>query len=126
MYRLVIFFFQFTFIVFHSQDYTAIKDIKTCNNGIIQKSKSLETISAEFEEVIYSKFFNNPKISKGEFWFKMADNIRWEHKEPYKQIIIFNGKDIKQRSNQSNISTDSNSKVILKKNEIINYQFNKI
>ena len=113
MYKLILFFFQLSFITFFSQGYTPIKDVEVCNNGIMDKSATLRTMSADFEQIIYSDFFNNPKTSTGKIWFKMSDKIRWEHVEPIQQIIIIDGDNIQQKSD--NTKPSKNSTMVLKK-----------
>jgi outer membrane lipoprotein-sorting protein len=113
MYKLILFFFQLSFITFFSQEYVPIKNIEVCNSGIVDKSATLNTMSADFEQIIYSDFFNTPKKSTGKIWFKMNDKVRWEHFEPNEQIIIIDGDNIQQKS--ANSKPSKSSTMVLKK-----------
>uniref|UniRef100_UPI00404B53D1 LolA family protein n=1 Tax=Fluviicola sp. TaxID=1917219 RepID=UPI00404B53D1 len=73
------------------QSFTKISNSSTCKAKINAKAKETKSISADFEEVMYSSMFKTPKKAKGKLLYKDPSKIRWEHISPKKQIILIDG-----------------------------------
>ncbi|MBU0513157.1 MAG: outer membrane lipoprotein carrier protein LolA [Proteobacteria bacterium] len=48
----------------------------------------IKTISARFVQIKRLKILNRPLISKGRFFFKAPDSIRWEYVSPVRSVLI--------------------------------------
>ncbi len=57
---------------------------------------SVTTVCSEFEQERRMAFLADPLISKGMIVFRKPDTVRWETTQPYRSILIANGKDVAQ------------------------------
>src|SRR6056297_3531003 len=58
-----------------------------------QKAKKIQTITSDFIQKKHMDYLTVTIKSKGSFWFKKENYLRWEYKEPFLyKIVIKNGK----------------------------------
>ena len=86
-----VFLFFFKFSLFSQLvGYTEVKDLNVLNGKINENSKKINTIMSDFTQEKKLEYLNELIVSKGKFWFKKENNLRWEYTEPYKYIIVLN------------------------------------
>lgn len=80
-----------------AQDFKNVADVEAVMQKLMQTSKSTQSVSAKFTQEKTMSIVPNPIVSKGLFFFKQPEQIRWEYQSPFKQLmIIANGKVIVQ------------------------------
>jgi outer membrane lipoprotein-sorting protein len=105
----------FTSVFAHSQNYTAIGDIKELEKRLLDNSKTITTIVADFVQEKHLSFIDEKIISNGKFWLKDANSVRWEYSEPFSHIIIIHNEKFKTRDGRGKISSfDVNSNPVFK------------
>lgn len=53
-----------------------------------QKSRSVETVQADFIQEKHLKILSKPLISKGVLYFKSPRSLRWEYESPIKSVLL--------------------------------------
>ena len=90
-----------------------VKDIESFKEKLAKMAESTSTISCDFVQEKYLAVLSQKIISKGRFYFKKENNIRWEYTSPYKYLIIIS-------NNQLFISDDkSQNRYDLKSNKML-------
>ncbi len=100
--------------------YKKISDIKILEKKVREFSQSVNTIMSDFVQVKHLDALEVKIESKGKFWFKKENYLRWEYTAPYKYIIAIN-KDkfiIKNEGKKQEYNTESN-KVFKEINNLI-------
>lgn len=92
---------------------TGFKEIQNIEKVKTELSKLTEittTIQSQFIQEKHLSFLTENIISKGEFYFKNPNQLRWEYSEPFEYIIVFNDKNIfiKDEDKISTFDTESN------------------
>lgn len=70
------------------EPYQPVKDIESFKVKLAKMAESTSTISCDFVQEKYLVVLSQKIVSKGQFYFKKANNIRWEYTSPYKYLII--------------------------------------
>jgi outer membrane lipoprotein carrier protein len=70
-------------------------------NRIRQAASNVQTLAGEFTQEKHLKMLENPSISKGRFFYKNPDCLRWEVYEPVSMGFIVNGDKGKRWQGQS-------------------------
>ncbi len=93
-----------------SQDFTPVKDLALLEEKINASAANIESIKSDFIQKKQLEYLNETIVSKGQFWFKKENQLRWAYQEPYEYaIILSNGKFIiKDESNVSEHDIESN------------------
>ena len=65
-----------------------LKDVESFKEKLAKMSESTTTISCDFVQEKNLVVLSQKIISKGRFYFKKDNNIRWEYSSPYKYLII--------------------------------------
>jgi outer membrane lipoprotein-sorting protein len=65
-----------------------LKDIESFKVKLAKMAESTSTISCDFVQEKYLVILSQKIVSKGRFYFKKENNIRWEYTSPYKYLII--------------------------------------
>lgn len=68
-----------------------LKDIESFKSKLAKMAESTSTISCDFVQEKYLIVLSQKIVSKGRFYFKKGNNIRWEYTSPYKYLIIISG-----------------------------------
>ena len=103
--------FIFTGILYAQEnDFKEIKDIDKAKTELAKLSENTATIQSKFIQEKHLSFLTENIISKGEFYFKSPNQLRWEYSEPFEYIIVFNNKNIiiKDEDKISTYDTESN------------------
>jgi outer membrane lipoprotein-sorting protein len=58
---------------------------------ISSQSGNIETIHSSFIQKKQLQFLDETIVSKGEFWFRKENSLRWAYREPYPYAIIIQG-----------------------------------
>lgn len=102
-----------------SQDFKEISDPTSCKKKLENKSKETKTITASFQEMIYSSMYNNPKTGSGSLKYKKEGKIRWEKTEPQAEVILINGGSIRMQQDGKEISNAVNNRIAKKMQELM-------
>jgi outer membrane lipoprotein-sorting protein len=65
-----------------------VKDVESFKERLAKMAESTSTISCDFVQEKYLVVLSQKIISKGRFYFKKENNIRWEYTSPYNYLII--------------------------------------
>lgn len=71
-----------------------VSDIDNTKIKLEQLTAQTSTIQSKFIQEKHLSFLTENIISKGEFYFKSPDFLRWEYTEPFEYIIVFTDKNI--------------------------------
>lgn len=90
--------------------FNKVQDIEKVKSELSKLTENTSTIQSQFIQEKHLSFLTENIISKGEFYFKSPDKLRWEYSEPFEYIIVFNDKNIliKDGSKISTFDTESN------------------
>ncbi|UTW63677.1 outer membrane lipoprotein carrier protein LolA [bacterium SCSIO 12741] len=79
----------------HAQNtWTAVSDKAEFKNKVQQSTNGLKTLMADFVQEKHLSFLEETVTSTGVFYFKKANQVRWEYKEPNAYFILINDKTI--------------------------------
>lgn len=59
-------------------------------DGIRGAAEQVATLSAEFEQAKHLPILARPLVSRGVFYFRKPDSLRWEYREPVRSILLLN------------------------------------
>lgn len=87
-----------------------VNDINKVKSELSKLTDNTSTIQSQFIQEKHLSFLTENIISKGKFYFKSPDKLRWEYSEPFEYIIVFNDKNIfiKDEAKISTFDTESN------------------
>jgi outer membrane lipoprotein-sorting protein len=85
------------------ESFKPMSDIEAFKSKLIAMSGSSNTITSDFIQEKNLSILSEKIISRGQFFFKKQNNIRWEYSEPYRYLIIIS-------NNQLYIRDDRNQK----------------
>ncbi|MEJ6584160.1 MAG: outer membrane lipoprotein carrier protein LolA [Crocinitomicaceae bacterium] len=114
MHRLFLFILLFSASAAFGQQFSKSENVASVKSKIDNKAKETKSISADFEEVMYSSMFNTPKKAKGKLLYKDPSKIRWEHTSPNKKIILINGAKARFQENGKEVTNPTANKVVKK------------
>ncbi len=91
--------------------YVKVNDIKQLEAKLNENSNKNNTIQSDFVQNKTIEYLDETIVSKGKFWFKKSNNLRWEYNEPFNYIItIKDGKfTIKDGNKISNYDINTNA-----------------
>ncbi|MBA3704718.1 MAG: outer membrane lipoprotein carrier protein LolA [Bacteroidetes bacterium] len=67
-----------------------VKDTSAFKQKMETQSKLIHTIESDFTQEKYLSVMSEKIISKGHFYFKKINMLRWEYNEPYNYLIVIN------------------------------------
>ena len=114
MHRLFLFILLFTASATFGQQFSKSENVASVKSKINKKAKETKSISADFEEVMYSSMFNTLKKAKGKLLYKDPSKIRWEHISPTKKIILIDGAKARFQENGKEVTNPTANKVVKK------------
>lgn len=77
--------------LFAQADFQPLQDGIAFEKKIREITDQTRTIHCDFVQEKSLSFLNDPIVTKGVFYFKKEDKIRWEYKDPFNYVIILNG-----------------------------------
>jgi len=105
---------------FSQSSFKAIKDISFFKSKLAEMTEKTNTIKSDFIQEKNLSFLSEKIISKGLFYFKKENKIRWQYTEPFDYLIIINDDKIyiKDEDRESKYEMASN-KIFKEINKII-------
>ena len=105
---------------FSQSSFKAIKDISLFKSNLAEMTEKTNTIKSDFIQEKNLSFLSEKIISKGLFYFKKENKIRWQYTEPFDYLIIINDDKIyiKDEDRESKYDMASN-KIFKEINKII-------
>jgi outer membrane lipoprotein-sorting protein len=88
----------------NAQDLSPMKDVNGFRDRLEKMSATVTTIASDFIQEKNLVVFSEKIISKGHFFYRNDNRIRWEYTSPYKYLIIIN-------NDRLYTSAEGNSKV---------------
>jgi outer membrane lipoprotein-sorting protein len=90
---------------------TPLKDVPGFRTRLETMSDKVSTIESDFIQEKNLSMLANKIVSRGHFWYKKENNIRWEYVSPYKYLIIITNDQIfiKEDKSQKQYDIQSNA-----------------
>ena len=90
---------------------TPLKDVPGFRARLETLSDKVSTIESDFIQEKNLSVLANTIVSRGHFWYKKENNIRWEYLSPYKYLIIITNNQIyiKEDKSQKQYDIQSNT-----------------
>jgi len=73
------------------KEYSPVHDTENIVNELKAASIRINTIISDFTQEKHLEFLNDVIISKGKFWFKKDNLLRWEYLTPFEYVIVSDG-----------------------------------
>lgn len=74
--------------------FSKVENIEKVKSELSKLTENASSIQSEFIQEKHLSFLTENITSKGEFYFKSPNKLRWEYSEPYNYIIVFSDKNI--------------------------------
>ena len=89
---IVLVFLAFPFIPhgINAQQPLSAEEVEVFKKGMEQAAVTTRNISSEFEQLKHLSFLEEDVTSNGLFYFEKENKLRWEYREPFFYLIIFN------------------------------------
>jgi outer membrane lipoprotein-sorting protein len=89
IFKLILIIYVFSINTIFSQNKTFIKvaNLEALKSKITTFAQKTNSINSDFIQEKHLEILDEPLISKGKFYYKKENNIRWEYTEPLKYII---------------------------------------
>lgn len=89
----------------------SMKDVAGFRDKLVSMSAAVSTIESNFVQEKKLSILSNTIVSKGQFYFKKENRIRWEYTQPYYYLIIISNEQIfiKEDKSQKQYDVQSNS-----------------
>ncbi len=107
-----------------AQNYVKQTDNSRCKQKINEKAKNTTSISADFNEEIFSSMLKHSTKTKGILRYKKENKIRWEHISPKKQVILIDGKTLRYSEDGKEIKNAGTNRVVKKIQGLMMQMFN--
>src|SRR4030042_1402270 len=89
--------------------YTPMSNSEEFKSKLAEMSESTNTITCDFVQEKNLVVLSEKIISKGQFYFKKENNLRWEYTQPYKYLIIISKDQLYIRDDKSQKQYDIQS-----------------
>ncbi|HSH65565.1 MAG TPA: outer membrane lipoprotein carrier protein LolA [Bacteroidia bacterium] len=91
-----------------------LKDTASFKQKMQAQSKLITTMESDFIQEKYLSVMSEKIITKGHFYFKKANMLRWEYTDPYKYVIAINNDKMFIKDNNKITRYDINSNKMFK------------
>lgn len=71
-----------------STEFTPVKDLRALEEKLNSNLANINSIKSDFIQQKELEYLDETIISKGQFWFKKENQLRWEYNEPFEYAII--------------------------------------
>jgi len=116
----VLIFFSISYLKAENTNFKPMKDTSAFKQKLLELSKTTNSISSAFTQVKYLSFMSEKMTTKGLFFFKKINQLRWEYTEPYKYLIVIsNGKIVIKDENKTNRYDIESNKMFKEINDIM-------
>ena len=106
---LIFLLFSFTLC---AQEYKSVKSAEVVKSKIRAKSNTLNTLTANFEEIVHSSVITSDQVTKGKVYYQSKNKIRWEKYGDTKDIILIDGSDISFFVDGSKVENSGANKIV--------------
>lgn len=104
----------------HAGGFKEMKDTAAFVKKLNGMTSMLKTIESEFVQQKNMAMLNEKIISKGMFYFKKTNRIRWQYNEPYEYLVIIdNNKVVVKDENKTNKFDVRSNKIFRKVNDLM-------
>lgn len=79
------------FNLWGQDNFKPIENQEKVKDVFIAQSTNFNTITSNFVQEKYLNYLSSTIISKGKFWYKKENLLRWEYTEPFQFLVIKNG-----------------------------------
>jgi len=90
-------------------NYKVMSDIGAFKTKLAAISESTQSIVSDFVQEKNLSILSEKIVSKGQFFFKKPNQIRWEYTEPYKYLIIISNNQLLTRDDKNQKQYDIQS-----------------
>ena len=73
-----------------STEFIPIKDLKVLEEKLNSNLANINSIKSDFIQQKELEYLDETIVSKGQFWFKKENQLRWAYNEPFEYAIILN------------------------------------
>lgn len=102
------------------QDYAPMKDVDAFRQNMAEASAGTESIQSDFVQLKHLSFLEEDVESKGMFYFRKENQLRWEYSEPFFYLILFNNDSVLiQDANKTNIYDAASGRMFREINRIM-------
>jgi outer membrane lipoprotein-sorting protein len=100
----------FAQVAFAQDAYVPLAKTQVFSNQLSLMTQSVGSIESDFIQEKNLSVLSEKIISKGKFYYKKENNIRWEYSEPYNYLIIISNNQLYTRDdkNQKQFDIESN------------------
>jgi outer membrane lipoprotein-sorting protein len=100
--------------------YKTVADATAFRKKAQEYTKKTNSLESDFKQVKHLSMLTENSVSKGKFWFKKDNLLRWEYKEPVQYLIVLNSGKAYIKDNGKVKKFDMNSNRIFKQvNELM-------
>ena len=82
------------FQCFAQPGFTSMKDQKQFSRSLSEVTKSTTTIESRFTQVKNLNVISEKIVTRGKFYYKKENKLRWEYTDPFSYLIIMNGEKV--------------------------------
>ncbi len=72
-------------------------------------SNNIHSLNASFTQRKYMKILKRPLVSTGSIFYRTPDRLRWEYRNPIRQVLLVNGSRVKKYVREGNRLVDDTS-----------------
>ena len=109
---LALFLWSYVECLGQEKDWLPMKDTAGFAATLSEKARNTKTIQSEFVQIKHMDFLTEDLVTKGRFYFKKDNKIRWEYNDPYKYVIIMNDGKILIKDGDKENKFDIKSRII--------------
>ncbi len=85
--------FVFLFLLFSvfstaQKNFIPVADIEGVGKKLDGMAKSLHSIHSDFVQEKHMSFLDMNVVTKGKFWFKKENSLRWEYTDPFSYVVV--------------------------------------
>lgn len=109
----------------YAQNFTKVDNQDGVQEEIISASESIQTLNASFSQEKHMSILDNPFISKGNFYYKQTNKVRWEYLNPFSYTVILHDGHVKIKDGEDIENYNlSNNTIFREINDIISGMMN--
>ena len=98
----------------------SMKDPEAFRKNMLESAARITNISSDFIQLKHLSFLEEEVESQGVFYYQKEDKLRWEYKDPFFYLIIFNGDNILiQDDNKTNVYDAASGRLFKEINNIM-------
>lgn len=108
--------------VLHAQQpgFTKVKDYSAIEVDINRNSLRIASITSDFVQEKKMEYLDEVIVSKGKFWYKRDNKLRWQYNDPYEYVIaIKDGKFSIKDNGQVSVFDVNSNKAFKELNDLI-------